>query len=85
MIFQIDQLFINTDKITTISPYDLKKEDKSELGLIINGVKYAIFIVDNKNVEELISSSKKIVSLVNTIVSSMTQCVQRIRMEDNNG
>lgn len=88
MIIQIDALFINTDTITTISPYsrEFKVEDKEfiEAGIIINGIKYGINALPktDENVTELKTKSAQI---VNTIVNAMTvSTVQKLNLGDKN-
>lgn len=81
MLIQIDQLFINTDNITTISAYSNKEEETYHFGIIINAVKYGLFKTDKK--EEFEEYAKKTISIVNTIVNHMTlQPIQRLNLEE---
>lgn len=81
MIIQIDQLFINTDNIATISAYSTKEEETYNFGIVINAVRYGLFKTENK--EEFEEYAKKTISIVNTIINHMTlQPVQRLNLED---
>ena len=88
MIIQIDALFINTDTITTISPYsrEFKAEDKDfiEAGIIINGIKYGLNVLpkDDEKVSELKTRAAQV---VNTIVNAMSvSTVQKLNLGDKN-
>ena len=81
MIFQIDQLFINSDNITTLSPYDVKDDKSVEMGLIINGVKYALFIISLDNKEEIEDRSKKLIGIANTLINGLVTPVQRLKVQ----
>lgn len=79
MIIQIDQLFINTDNIVTISPYDklvTSKEDESkkfvETGFIINGVPYALFAISIDDEKAIVEFKQKVVNIVTTIINSIS-------------
>lgn len=87
MIFQIDGLFINTDTITTISPYSrevkINDVDSVETGIIINGIKYGIEACPKtENVEEI---QKRAASVVNTIINGMSiHTVQKLNLGGKN-
>lgn len=92
MIVQINQLFINTDNITTISPYEttLKVEGENsvstvlELGIVINGIKYTLYTVDVTDIELVSKTSQKVNNIVNTIVNMLVTPVQRLKLGDEN-
>ena len=85
MIFQIEQLFVNTDNIVTISPLDrpaLTKDNKEvvELGIVINGVKYTLFVVEKEN-EKLQELRQKVVNVVTTIINGISiHAVQKLNL-----
>lgn len=84
MIIQIDALFINTDTITTISPYSrevsVNDVESIEAGIIINGIKYGLDVVP-KDSEEVTKIRTKAAQVVNTIVNSITvHAVQKLNL-----
>lgn len=83
MILQIDQLFINADNIVTISPYNTDEKDKMIFGLIINGVKYVLYVVSKEDQGEVEKTAKKILNIVSTIINSCSvHPVQRLNLEE---
>lgn len=88
MIIQIDQLFINTDNIVTISPFDrivTDKEEKEyvEVGVVINGIKYTLSIVKKEETETVNKAKQKAVNVITTIINSLAvHTVQKLNLGD---
>jgi len=88
MIIQIDQLFINTDNIVTISPFDRTVADKEgkeyiETGVVINGIKYTLFLTNKENKEVVEKIKQKAVNVVTTVINNLSvHAVQRLNLEE---
>ena len=43
MIVQLGNLFINTENVVTISSYGIQDTEETDLGIVINGIKYNVY------------------------------------------
>lgn len=82
MLVQIEQLYINTDNIVTLSIYELKHDNNTDFGLIINNSKYLIYNVENK--EEVLNLARtKTKNLVSILLRGMSiNPIQRLQLEE---
>jgi len=75
MLVQIDELFINTDNIVALNPYEVNDPNTNyELGLVINGIKYAVYVVsrDLLTEEKQADLKSRLVKVINVIVNAIT-------------
>ena len=85
MIIQLNQLFINTDNVATISPYETSKDKTTEFGIIINGIKYTIFESKDNSFDELQKERNKVFNIISTIINLLTSNpVQRLKLGEEN-
>ena len=85
MIVQLGNLFINTENVVTISSYGIQDTEETDLGIVINGIKYNVYKVKNDNKELLEANQAKINGIINTIVNILAAPVSRLKLEDDNG
>ena len=85
MIVQIGNLFINTANIVTVSSYGIQDASETDLGIIINGIKYNVYKVKNEEKELLEANQAKINGIINTLVNMLAAPVQRLNLEEDNG
>ena len=85
MIVQIGNLFINTANIVTVSSYGIQDASETDLGIIINGIKYSVYKVKNEEKELLEANQAKINGIINTLVNMLAAPVQRLNLEEDNG
>lgn len=86
MIIQIEQLFINTDNIVTIHPFDRLVTDKEEkeyieTGISINGIKYTLSIVEKEKTEDINKAKQKTINVITTVINNMSvHAVQKLNL-----
>lgn len=85
MIVQIGNLFINTANIVTVSSYGIQDASETDLGIIINGIKYSVYKVKNEEKELLEANQAKINGIINTLANMLAAPVQRLNLEEDNG
>ena len=85
MIVQLGNLFINTENVVTISYYGIQDTEETDLGIVINGIKYNVYKVKNDDKELLEANQAKINGIINTIVNILAAPVSRLKLEDDNG
>lgn len=82
MLVQIEQLYINTDNIVTLSTYELKHDNNTDFGLIINNSKYLIYNVENET-NALNTAKTKTKNLVSILLRGMSiNPIQRLQLEE---
>lgn len=79
MIVQLDNLFINTNAIAVISPYEVITETSIEAGLCLNGVRYSLYKMENPANEDIEAIGQNTLNILQAIVKNMSiQPVQRL-------
>lgn len=69
MIIQLDQLFINTEAIATLSPFEDVVNVEYETGLVINGIRYPLYrLQQGAPVEDMEIIKQNTLNLVSTII-----------------
>lgn len=76
MFIQINQLYLNTEKIETLGIYEIPTEEYYEIGLLVNDIRYCMYHITGNNMP--IELMQEVQFYVSNLVQ---QIVEQARVE----